>query len=140
MNKKILTVLFIICTLTGLIFYSSRQKATNLGKQNIHYEIANTRQSHEKGLSGRDSLPDKSGMLFIFSSSEKYCFWMKDMRFPIDIVWLNEDKQIVFIEHNVLPGSYPKKFCPDQGARYVIEVNAGKVARADLKIGDRLQF
>lgn len=106
----------------------------------LQLERVSTPKELEKGLSGRQSLPPNNGMLFSFERDEKWCFWMKDTRFPIDIVWLNDSKQVVYIVREAQPSSYPTPFCPSQDARYVIEVNAGVVDRANIGIGSQLQF
>jgi uncharacterized membrane protein (UPF0127 family) len=62
------------------------------------------------------------------------------MGFPLDIIWTDADKKIVTIEEDVQPDTYPKSFCPDQLALYVIEVNAGVSKRAGLVEGQQLQF
>lgn len=108
-------------------------------KECLKLERAETNQARLKGLSDRDGLPDKSGMLFIFESPDEQCFWMKDMRFSLDIVWANEAKQIIKIEENVSPDSYPKNFCaPD--TKYVLEFGTGFVDEYGLKTGTTLQF
>src|SRR4051812_48326835 len=58
----------------------------------ISIEVADTPEARERGPSGRESLPQGSGVLFVFDAPATYGFWMKDMRFPIDIVWLDEEK------------------------------------------------
>lgn len=92
-----------------------------------------------KGLSDRDSLPQDHGLLFVFDDIREQCMWMKDMKFSIDMVWLDEQKKIVKIEDKVSPETYPKAFCADN-TKYVIELNAGVAGQAGLKIGDRLQL
>lgn len=62
------------------------------------------------------------------------------MRFPIDIVWLNQDKKVITTKENVAPTTYPESFCPTEAAQYVIEVNAGAVQSAGVTKGQRLQF
>lgn len=82
----------------------------------------------EKGLGGRFRLAKNHGMLFIFEHADAYCFWMKDMHFPLDILWFNDNYQLVYSQVNVSPGSYPELFCPAANALYVLEVNAGQAA------------
>lgn len=103
-------------------------------------ERVSSEQDLEKGLSGRESMPENQGMLFTFESSGKHCFWMKDMKFSLDMIWVNADKKVVYVEKNVQPSTYPDTFCPDQPALYVIEVNAGVANKAYLSTGSQLQF
>ncbi len=93
-----------------------------------------------QGLSGRMSMPEDQGMLFVFNRPSRYCFWMKDMSFPIDIIWLSADKKVLHLEENVEPKTYPNNFCPSQPAQFVIEVNSGVARKAKLEEGKQLQF
>ena len=94
---------------------------------NIAIEIVNDDASRILGLSGRAELSDDQGMLFEFDdSSTKHCFWMKDMKFSIDIVWLDQNKNVVEIKDDVSPDTYPNSFCPDKPAKYVLEVASGR--------------
>lgn len=106
----------------------------------IQLEQVSTQEDLEKGLSGRHALPADSGMLFMFKTDAPWCFWMKGMKFPIDIVWLNSQKQVVYIVRGAQPSSYPAQFCPPEDARYVIEVNEGIVDQAAIVTGSQLQF
>ncbi len=103
-------------------------------------EYADTPAAQEKGLGGRDSLAPYQGMLFRFPEAAQHCFWMKDMRFSLDIIWLDSAKRVVHIEQAVSPDSYPKNYCPDEAARYVLEVNAGTAQQLNLRVGDSLSF
>ena len=109
-------------------------------KECLGLERVSLEQDLEKGLSGRESMPENQGMLFTFESSGKHCFWMKDMKFPLDMIWINADKKVVYVKKNVQPSTYPNTFCPDQPALYVIEVNAGVADKAYLSPGSQLQF
>lgn len=106
----------------------------------IQLERVSSPEDSARGLSGRQSLPPDRGMLFVFSRSGEHCFWMNDMNFPIDMVWLNADKKVVHIVKNAQPSSYPDSFCPPTAAKYVLEINAGKASQAGLKTGSQLQF
>lgn len=79
-------------------------------------------------------------MLFVYDMPGSYAFWMKDTRIPLDIMWLNSEKEIVHIESNVQPASYPKTFVPKMPAQYVLETNAGYAQKYTIKIGDRVEF
>jgi len=111
----------------------------------IDATVANTATERKKGFSKRDSLPLNQGMLFVFEQSGKYGFWMKDMKFAIDILWLDEGKKIVDIAQNV-PTEPDKKdkeltiYKPSQNAKYVLEVNAGLSQLHGLQIGDQAIF
>ncbi|MEX2014448.1 MAG: DUF192 domain-containing protein [Candidatus Saccharimonadales bacterium] len=102
-------------------------------------EVADTNEKRVKGLSGRAGLPENQGMLFIFEQAEEQCFWMKDMRFNIDMVWINTQKEIIKIKEKVSPDTFPDLFCSDN-TKYVLEFNQGFVAKYGLKPGSKLQF
>jgi len=123
-----------------LVFFLVHDPGAKFGTLRLHYETAETSEAQAEGLSGRDSLAANAGMLFIYPEPSNHCFWMKDMKFPLDIIWLNENKRVVTIEEDVKPETYPKSFCPDLPAMYVIEVNAGTVNKAGVHKGDQLQF
>jgi uncharacterized protein len=91
-------------------------------------------------LGGRQSLPADDGMLLEFSKSATRCIWMRDMQFPLDIVWLNGDKQVVHIEESVSPRTYPRQYCPPTPAKYVIELNAGTAQTTQITEGQKLNF
>ena len=105
-----------------------------------HLLVATTPATQAKGLGDRASLPLNEGMLFVFPDEGVRCFWMKNTHFPLDIIWLNAHKQVVHMEANVSPATYPNAFCPPQVARYVIELNAGQAQRAGMQLGQVFTF
>jgi len=122
--------------------HSSRSSTqlTNMGKTRYAMEVASTEQARRKGLSGRASMPRNKGMLFVFDAPDKACFWMKDMHFALDIIWLDSAKKVVHIEKYVLPATFPHNFCAVQPAKYVIELNAGEVDHSGIKLGQTLSL
>lgn len=124
MNKSVLIILVLI--FVG-VFYLSQSKegsiVVQIGEVEIIAEVSDTRSEQIKGLSGRASIGKMEGMLFVFEELGRHGIWMKDMNFPIDILWLDEDKKIIHIEENVSPDTYPTVFRPDGEALYVLEVN-----------------
>lgn len=102
-------------------------------------ERADTNQTRIKGLSGRENLPPRTGMLFVFERPAEQCIWMKDMSFSLDIIWLDEAKKITKIEQNVSPDTYPATFCADE-TKYVIELNSGDAQDLGLSPDQQLEF
>jgi uncharacterized membrane protein (UPF0127 family) len=98
--------------------------------------VADTDALRTQGLSHRSALTETEGMLFVFDTAQKYSFWMKDMLFSIDIVWMDTNGRVVDISKSVAPLSYPKLFTPKEPAQYVLELRSGWVVRHNLKIGD----
>jgi len=108
-----------------------------IAEQSIPVGIADTDEKRVKGLSGTESLKSNEGMLFVFDRPDNYSIWMKDMNYSLDIIWLNESKEIIYIEENISPKTYPKLFVPSEKALYVLEVNAGFVENSGIKVGDQ---
>jgi len=104
----------------------------------LQLDIADTPVKKQRGLSGRDRLEPSEGMLFLYERSGRYGFWMKDMSFPIDIIWLDEDNRIVTIKRRAQPDSYPQTFKPDQPAKKIIETPAGWTQKQNTNSGDQL--
>lgn len=119
----------------------------------IQVEIADSDAQRSRGLSFRESLPEDRGMLFIFDYEARHSFWMRNMRFPLDIIWIDRDKKVADIKNGVQPceevgepfrDGYIEKSCPsflprDQ-ALYVLEVNSGFARKNNIKIGDKVSF
>jgi hypothetical protein len=103
------------------------EKASSLfinGKE-IRIEYANTEEKRIRGLSGKISIPEDFGLLFTFPKEGVYGFWMKDMNFPIDIIWIGKDLRVKDITKNISPETFPNTFKPKVPILYVLEVNAG---------------
>lgn len=107
-----------------------------IGGQTVRLEIAQDDAEWEAGLSGRAGLPLHTGLWFAFRDTAYHGIWMKDMRFPIDILWLDTALRIVGIKENARPDSYPSIFRPPQPARYVLEIAAGFCAAHGVHLGD----
>ncbi|MEX0934268.1 MAG: DUF192 domain-containing protein [Candidatus Saccharimonadales bacterium] len=106
----------------------------------VEVEVADTAESRSQGLSGRESLLDEEGMLFVFDQPGIYGFHMLDMNFAIDIIWIDSDLKVVDITYNLSPESYPEIVTPVEPVSYVLEVNAGFVNQYDISIGDSLKL
>lgn len=98
-----------------------------IGDKSISVEVADDDFERAKGLSGRTSLKDGHGLLFIFPKKGLHGFWMKDMRFPIDIIWLDDELKIVEIARNIDPATFPQTFYPPIPIKYVVETNPGEL-------------
>jgi len=112
-----------------------------VGNKKYNLYIAKTYQDMTKGLARFDSIKDNEGMLFIFDTPGNYTFFMKDMKFNIDIIFIDIDFKVIKIYQNVKKDSYksPKDYeayKTYEPAKYVIELNEGEVLKNDLKLGD----
>lgn len=105
----------------------------------IEAEIVDTPELRQLGLSGRENLPEGRGMFFIFDEPSRHGFWMKDMNFAIDIVWIDEEYRIIGIEKEVVPETFPYVFRPEEPVKYVLELPAGFTSRNNIEIGAVVQ-
>ncbi len=103
-------------------------------------ELADTEAKRILGLSGRESLDERQAMLFVFGEPEIPQMWMKDMRFPLDIIWIDERLRIAHITRNALPESYPSIFEPPAPVKYALEINAGLADAYELDVGDLVEM
>jgi len=153
--KWALVIAFMVFLLFSL--QHNRQSVRNLDTNNIQYvkiagqmlkvELALTKEEQERGLSLRKDLKEDEGMLFVFNTPDKYSFWMKDMNFSIDIIWLappeagqGEDSHVVYIKKNAKPGSFPEIFKPNKNSKYILEVISDFSEKNNLKEGDNAKF
>lgn len=112
----------------------------NIGGKHLTASIADSKSSRERGLSGVHSIGPNEGKIFLFEEEGFHKFWMKDMKFPLDVIWVNDQNTVVDIRENLAPETYPDTFVPAYPASKTIEVNAGWVAENDIKIGDTIMF
>ena len=106
-------------------------------------DISVTNEQRTKGLSEKDDLAENEAMLFVFGSEAKHTFWMKDMKFPIDIIWIDSDKTIVHIEHNLQPcssGILCPTYKPNDGSLYVLETFGGFAEKYGIAKGTQVMF
>jgi len=122
----------------GYISYKTMRPKIQFTTVSYEIELALTDEEKKQGLSDRDYMPRSHGMLFVYPVAEKYDFWMKGMRFPLDFVWLR-DKTVVDITPNVQPDIGPeyKLYHPNTAANMILELNAGEAAKAGIVIGQQ---
>lgn len=120
--------------LTRALFYPGVPILT-IGEIPMQVEIADTPAEREKGLSGRKELKSVKGLLFVFDTADYHGIWMKDMHFPIDLIWISEDLKVIGIEKSLSPSSYPKTFRPPSPARYVVETNVNYADTFGIGVG-----
>lgn len=107
----------------------------------LQAELADTPSQRIKGLMSRDVLEEGRAMLFVFPESGMHGIWMKNMKFALDIIWLDAEKRVVFVKEDALPcGGYCPSIIPDKKALYVLEVNSGFCAKYGIKAGDKAEF
>ncbi len=148
---KILKILTPVLIVLAIIIFLTEKTQNQLAKTNlpvikigeaiVNVEIADTPDKRTLGLSGRTALLPNAGMLFVFDNEDYHTFWMKDMNFPLDLIWIGSDMKVMDVLKNATPDTYPKyAFKPDKPARYVVEVNAGWIERNKINLGDKIEF
>jgi uncharacterized membrane protein (UPF0127 family) len=143
--KKIIFIALICLGIFTFWYYQRYPLGENvvIGGHTIHVELAITNAEKEKGLGYRDSLPENSGMLFVFQNKDKYGFWMKGMRFPLDFIWIDGNKIVDLSQNIPNPAgdtTQPVSLAPSAPADKVLEVNAGVIQSLGVHIGDTVLF
>lgn len=148
LNKIIIVFIIILIAFGAFIFYQFSRagvptsKAT-IGEHTFLVSVARTPEELQQGLSGRNSLATDQGMLFVFEEASTYGFWMKGMKFPLDIIFINNDR-IVSISKNVAPAeegnASPQVYTPPQPVNRVLEINGGLSDEYGFKVGDQVRF
>ena len=141
-SEKIRSIAVLVLT---IIFCAGcwvvRVKKACLGDACVVAEVADNPAAHRKGLMFRKSMPEDKGMLFIFRQAGPYGFWMKNTRFPLDIIWIDAQKKIVDIYPNAIPcKDVCNTYAPSASALYVLEVNGGFTLKHRVRIGDVVRF
>lgn len=141
MKKKILWAIVIGVVLVVLV-YTGYKKAYPLHTPNKNYKVivSNTEAMRTKGLSGKTELQKNTVMLFVFEKPDYYGIWMKDMQFPIDIVYLNEQYEVISYYDHIVPETYPTIFYPEKLATYILEMNAGEREKSGLDKGVKVYY
>ena len=118
---------------------TNRGPTVRVGNAVFTVEIADEPAEQAQGLSGRPSLAADYGMLFIFPTADRYSFWMRNMQFSLDIVWIADGK-VVDISRNLPPeGDAPAlMYQPQVPAEMVLEINAGTADAKGIKVGDEV--
>lgn len=107
----------------------------------IEAELAFTDETRATGLMNRESLDEDAGMLFLFQEMDLHSFWMKNTLIPLDLLWLNERKEVVYMVTAPPCETDPcASYSPLQKAKYVLEVNAGFAKKHGITLGTRLEF
>jgi len=141
-SVKVVFVSIILLFMTNTVLPKSKFINIYIKSHKFLAEIADTPELTAKGLMYRRSIPDDYAMLFIFEDELERGFWMKNTLIPLDIIFLNKDKEIINIHHNVQPcrKSPCKTYYSLKPSKYVVEIN-GKLSRKfKLKSGDRIEF
>lgn len=160
MKKFVIQVVILLLVIGGGMFFLNpnvqvptfpflpqqpRFKEVMINDQKLKVEIADTQEKRSRGLGGRESLASDSGMLFIFPKPDKYPFWMKGLKFPLDFIYIREDKVI-----DLLPNIQPPSggatdeslpiYLPREEVDKVLEVGGGTIEKFGIKVGDSIKL
>ena len=124
------------------IFCQSQVARAEIGDETIVLEIAGSPKEHYQGLSDRPYLEDNKGMLFVFNDYTSHDFVMRRMNFPLDIIWIDDNKIIGWCDNLPAPlaGEEPAHCVINRPVNSVLEVNAGFIGKTGLKIGDSFEM
>lgn len=137
--KKIILLLIIGTALTvGLASLHLFRRVVDINGQKFVTELSLTPEAYKKGLGDRAQLCSSCAMLFNFSRKGQYAFWMKDMKFDLDIFWI-ENGKIVYIKKNI-PADSSEVVRPDAMADGVLEINAGLSDKYNFQVGDAVKI
>jgi len=142
MRKKILLIVILVIA-AGAAAVLTKEKPNRVCFKNhcFDVELAKTAAEISRGLMFKENLGQNKGMLFAFEKESEYPFWMKNTLIPLDIIWINENKEVVFISENAQP-CFEESPClsinPDKNAKYILEINGGLAGKIGLKIGDKI--
>ncbi len=139
-------IVIVAALVASYMFFFHRANSTltrneiKIGNAVFEVEVAKTIIETTRGLSFRKTLDERAGMLFIFSTPRIQSFWMKDMNFPIDIIWIGGNKVLGAAENAAPQPGTPqwslRIYSSPEGTDRALEVNAGMVARYGIKAGD----
>ena len=119
----------------GMANVGLEERVLTVGDTVLQVEVAQTPKQRRIGLSYRETLAEGRGMFFVFDTDGRHAMWMKDMQFPIDIVWVDRTMRVVHIAPDVAPETYPQSFASPIPAQYVLEVPVG-YTQGNIMIGD----
>jgi len=133
-------IIALLILVGGWLVLQFPSPVVQIGNATLQVEIADTKELRTKGLSGKTQLQENEGMLFVFKKPGDYGFWMKDMNFAIDIIWIGQDKKVVGIMSNISPTTFPEGLYSKEPIQYVVETNAGWAEQNGIMVGDRAKF
>ena len=147
-KERGMTLILLACALFVALFFvfgeskggGKEERIFEVRGREITVWLADSPAEITKGLGGRESLSEESGLFFIFPESNRHGIWMKGMHFPIDVIWLNKELEVIDMRTHIVPETFPEIFYPALPAHYVLETRAGTVDEIGVQRGDRAIF
>ncbi len=150
LNKKriIFLALMALMLISGAMLFNTPKQSEVIEVRfpsgaKLQAEVADTPEKLLFGLAFRESLPEDGGMIFLFEKSGLHKVWTKGFQFPVDVIWVDESKQIIHVKEAAQPCITDPCVWhgpPPENARYVIEANVGFAERAEAIVGTELIF
>lgn len=159
MKKFWIQIFFLLLIILGCTYYTFNKSGSNIfgtlnqsglerkelrvSSSTITVEIADSPQKRNQGLSGRVNLDPNSGMLFVYPDKDKHRFWMKDMKFPLDFIFIRDGSIVDMIANVPIPLSGQKDsslpiYEPIEPINMMLEVNSGFILSNNVKVGDKV--
>ena len=144
--KKIfllLTCVLIFVLTLGIFYLNNKNPNVTINQKTFYVDIAKSDSEHEKGLSIYNKIPVNRGMIFLFNKPDYYSFWMKNMKFSIDIIYIRDDKIVDIFQNVSLPKSSYENLPiikPEEKADMVLEINSGLSNKYNFKKGDSVKI
>ncbi|MEK7519248.1 MAG: DUF192 domain-containing protein [Patescibacteria group bacterium] len=114
------------------------EKNEQITMKSYNFSLVDSREKRAQGLSGRNSLPENTVMLFDFETDDICGIWMKDMKFSLDLIWIDSNFKIIDFKEEVALSTYPTVFTPISFCRYLIEVKEGFIKENNIALGDNV--
>ncbi len=152
LNKLFIIFGVILVIFAGIIFFQFNSNASKsnapkstvkINNRTFNVEVMDTPEKQQQGLSGRKSIPQDQGMLFVFNEKAYHYFWMKNMKFPIDIIFIEDDKIVSIVKSAQPPKSgeeNPPLYKSGGPVNRVLEINSGLTEKYKIKTGDKVEI
>lgn len=134
----ILIVVIFLAVLSIGKYQQPKYVPVKVGNVTLNAEVADTSVKQVRGLMFRENLAKDDGMLFVFGSEGRHGIWMMNTSIPLDIIWLDRNKKVIYIKEDAQPCDalvFCNSYFPESDAKYVLEVNAEYVKKNGIKIG-----
>ncbi|MBU3942838.1 DUF192 domain-containing protein [Patescibacteria group bacterium] len=150
----LLVIVLLVIVLLGVLRFVKSMQENNMENQYsqikevcfekkcFNVEVVEGLADKAKGLMERESLAENSGMLFLYNQERVISIWTKNMKIPIDVIWLNKDLEVVYLVENAQPCLTEKceSFKPETKAQYILEINAGQIQQNDVQLGHKAEL
>jgi uncharacterized membrane protein (UPF0127 family) len=139
----LLTLIIFLCLFMAFLLKNNQMSYVKIDGKQFFVDVAKTDEQKAKGLDIYDKLPVKKGMIFTFQTPDYYPFWMKGMKFPIDIIYINNNKIVDIFENLPNPktdNETPVMVKPQAKSNFILEINAGLSHKYNFKTGDRIEI